>query len=179
MCVLVCPSRVVSCTFWLGVLCGGVWLGLGWCRAPPLLAGASGRMCVCARAPFVPRLSWLGCAVRACEPGSGPSAVARLSWLGCWGVCAVVLVPRLPPPFLGGRLPRGVVRVLPLFLGGGGACHVLALWCRSLAVLVSGLVVPVPLSPLFRAALLIFFFCPGVVCVRVFWVSLFPVGRCS
>ena len=54
-----------------------------------------------------------------------------------------------------------------------------ALWCRSLVVLVLGLVVSVPLSLLFRAALVgvcAFFFC--VACVPVFWVSLLSVGRC-
>ena len=71
--------------------CAGV---CGWCRAPPLLAGASRCVCVCARAPLVPRLSWLGCAVWACVLGSG---------LGC------------APPFLVGLL--GCV-----FLGGGVSC---------------------------------------------------------
>ena len=42
------------------------------------------------------------------------SAVPEPCLLGCWGVRAVVRVPRLPPPFLGGRLWRGGVRVLPL-----------------------------------------------------------------
>ena len=65
MCVLVCPSCVVSGTSWSGVWCGGVWPGLGSCRAPPLLAGVLGRVCVCVcvRALLVLRFSWVGCAV--------------------------------------------------------------------------------------------------------------------
>ena len=100
----------------------------GCCRVPPLLAGTSGCVCVCARAPFVPRRSWLGCAVWAYVLGPG--------------LCCA-------PPFLVGFL--GCVFVF------GGACHVLALWCRSLAVAVPDLVVPVPPSPRFRAGLLALF----------------------
>ena len=53
----------------------------------------------------------------------------------------------------------------------------LALWCRLLAVLLPGPVVPVPPSPFFRAGLLALFFFRGV-CLHVS-VSLYPVGRCS
>ena len=171
MCVLMCPSRVVSCTSWLGVLCGGVSLGLGWCRASPLLAGALGLVCVCVRAFLYPAFpGWGVLCGRACW--ARVSAVPRPSWLGSWGVCAVVRVPGLPSPFQGGRLWRGGVRVLPfpvLFFWGGGRSCVLALWCRSLAVPVLGLMVSVSPLALLRAALFfVLFFRPSVVCVRVF-----------
>ena len=103
VCVLVCPFRVVSCTSWLGVLCGGVWLGLGLCRAPPLLAGALGRVCVSVHAPLVPRLSWPGYAAWACVLGSGfgcaPPLLVGLLGCVCRRACAS-LAPALP----GGRL---------------------------------------------------------------------------
>ena len=62
------------------------------------------------------------------------------------------------------------------------ACRVVGLWCRSLAVLFWGLVVSVPPSPLIWGCVFVCFFFrlrPSVVCVRVFRVSLLPVGRCS
>ena len=59
-------------------------------------------MCVCVRAPLIPRHSWLGCTVLVCLLGSGFWAVARPSWLGCWGVLAFVRVPRLHPALSGG-----------------------------------------------------------------------------
>ena len=39
VCVLVRPSRVVSCTSWLGLLCGGACLCAGPACSPPFLAG--------------------------------------------------------------------------------------------------------------------------------------------
>ena len=105
----------------------------GWCRAPPLLAGMSGCVCVCACAPLVPHFSWLGCAMWASVLGSG---------LGC------------APPFLVWSLGC----VFLFFWWGGASC--LALWCRSLGAQVPGLVVSVSPSPLFRAALLTLFFFP-------------------
>ena len=119
-------------------------------RAPRLFPAFPGWGVLCGRACWTP-----------------VSAVPRPSWLGCWGVCVVVRVPRLPPPFLGGRLWRGNVRVLPFFffVFGGGACRVLALWCRSLAVPVSGLVVSVRPSPLFRGCVAGFFFFVPALCV--------------
>ena len=194
VCVLVYPSRAVSCTSWLGVLCGGVWLGLGCCRATPLLAGVLGRVCVCVRAPLVPRLSWLGCAVWVCMLGSGFSCAPPLlvGLFGC--VCGRACAPPAPA-LLGGRpVARGCAGVavggvcppplLPfgffLFFFGGGivTCRVMVLWCRSLVVPVLGLVVSVRPSLLFRAALF-FFFRPSLVCVRLFWVSLLSLGCCS
>ena len=125
VCVLVRPSRVVSCTSWSRLLCG---------------------VRVCARAPLVPRLSWLGCGVWACVLGLGL-------------VCA--------PPFLVGL--SGCVFCAFLL-----ACLGLALWCRLLAVPVPGLVVPVPPSPFFRAGLLALLFFSSVVCFCMFWCPFSP-----
>ena len=112
MCVFVCSSRVVPCTSWLGVRCGGVCLGPGCCRAPPLLAGVLGRVCVCVGAPLVPYHSWLGCEVWACVLGSGFGCVQHLlaGLLGC--VRVFVQVPRLHPFLPGGRLWHWGVQVL-------------------------------------------------------------------
>ena len=91
------------------------------------------------------------CVCPACpRPSWGPARGAGVC--GCWRWRGV------PPP-----LPFGFVFFL----------------CQSLVVLVLGLVVSVPPSLLFRAALFgicVFSFC--VVCVRVFWVFLLFVGRC-
>ena len=145
--------------FWLrpaspwGVVGGGVCSCArpAWSPAPPGWGCCAG-VRVCARAQLVPRLSWLGCGVWACVLGPG---------LGC------------APPFLVG-LSGCVFCAFLLF----GACLGLALWCRLLAVPVPGPVVPVALSPFFRAGLLaLFFFFQRGVCLHVS-VSLFQVGRC-
>ena len=129
--VLVCSSRVVSCTFWLGVRCGGVWLGLGCCRAPPLLEWMMERVCVCVRAPLVPRLSWRGCAVWACVLGSGFRCAPPLlvALLGC--VCGRACAPLAPCPSWGAACGVGMCGCCPgwglpppplpfcHFLGGG------------------------------------------------------------
>ena len=79
---------------------GCVCLGLGFGCAPPLLAGASGCVCVCVQALLVPRLSWLGCAAWVCVLGHQLSTAPRHSWLGCSGVgvfsCALRLYPATP-----------------------------------------------------------------------------------
>ena len=121
--------------------------------------GACLCVCVCAPRLYPAFPGWRVLCGRVCW--ARVSAAPRPSCLGGWGVRAVVRVPRLPPPFQGGRLWRGGVWVLPLvgfapplplwcsfflFLGG-------ALWCRSLVVPVLGLVVSVPPSLLFRVAL--------------------------
>ena len=102
-----------------GVRCGCVCLGWGFGCAPPLLAGVFGCVCVCVRAPLVPRHSWLGCAVwvcvlgvgcRLCPASSGSGVgvcvcvcvrvplVPRHSWLGCvLGICVFGLGFRLRP----------------------------------------------------------------------------------
>ena len=129
VCVLLRPCRVVPCTSWFGVLCGGACLCVRPACSPPFLAGAC---CVGVRA---------GPGSRLCP--------ALLGWVV--GVCFSFFF---------------------FFL-----CLALALWCRSLAVPVPGLVVPVPPSPLFRAGLLalFFFFFQRGVCLRVVGVP-FPGG---
>ena len=150
VCVLVCPSRVVSCTAWLGVLCGGVWLVPRPCHS---WLGRRG-VCVFVRVPrlFPAFLGWGVLCGRACW--ARVSAVPRPSWLGCWGV----------------------------FLSGGGR---VVFWlcgvCRWLSwSLVSWSLTSHPLSfRLLCGGFFYFFFGPSMVCVRAFWVSLFPVGCCS
>ena len=85
LCVFVCAPCPVPCTSWPGVRCEAVCWGLGCSRAPPLLAGMLGRVCVCVRAPLVPRPSWLGCAVWACVSGLGFGCAPPLlvGMLGC------------------------------------------------------------------------------------------------
>ena len=60
VCVFVCALRLYPATPGLGVRCRCACLGLGFDCAPPLMAGVSGCVCACVRAPLVPRLSWLG-----------------------------------------------------------------------------------------------------------------------
>ena len=131
-------------------------------------------LCLCARPawPLAPP-GW-GCGAGVCG-WAWVAAVPRDSWLECWGVCVFVCAPRLYPAFPGGVPVLPLVGLAPLpppplFFRG-------AMWCRSLVAPVLGLVVSVPPSLLFRAALFVFLFF-RVACVRVFWVSLLPVGRC-
>ena len=63
VCVFVCALRLYPATPSWGVRCGCACLGSGLGCAPSLLAGVLGCVCVCVRAPLVPRHSWLGCAV--------------------------------------------------------------------------------------------------------------------
>ena len=132
----------------------------------------------------------VGGAVRVCVVG----AVPRHSWLGRRDVCVFVRAPRLFPTFPGrvlcGRACWARVSAVPrpsglscwgvfFFRGGGRVMFWLCgvgrwlsrsrvLWSLSLHPLSFGL-----------RCWLFFFFHPSVVCVRAFWVSLFPVGRCS
>ena len=80
------------------------------------------------------------------------------------------LVGFAPPPF-------SLVLVCCCFLWGGGvSCHgfvVSVACCPGLGS--RGLCPPIPSLP---GCVVCLFFRPSVVCVRVFWVSLFPVGRC-
>ena len=71
VCVFVCALRLSPATPDWGVRCGCVCLGSGCGCAPPLLAGVFGCVCVCVRAPGVPRQSWLWCAVWVCVLGLG------------------------------------------------------------------------------------------------------------
>ena len=193
MCVFVCLSRVVPCSSWPGVRCGGVCLGLGCCRALPLLAGVLGPVCVCVRAPLVPRPSWLGCAVWACVLRSGFGCAPLLGkLLGC--VCVGAWAPLAPPPSWGAACGVGVCGCcrgwglpppppLPFAYFRGGRRGVS---CRAFVVLVAscpglgsrGLRPPFP-SCSGCAFLCFFFLRPSVVCVRMLGVSLLPVGRCS
>ena len=82
-----------------GVQRGRACLGLGFGCALPLLARVFGLVCVCVRAPPVPRHSWLVCGMGVCALAR-VSAAPRHSWLGCWGlrVCLCVCsacTPRL------------------------------------------------------------------------------------
>ena len=108
LCVLVWPLLLYPATPGWGVRCGWVCLGSGFGCAPPLLAGVLGPVCACVAAPFVPRHSRLGCAVRVC--------VLRLGfWLRPatpgWGVGACVCScarSACSPPLLAGECGLGV-----------------------------------------------------------------------
>ena len=71
LCVFVCTLCLYLAIPCCLVQCGCVCLGSGLGSAPPLLAGLLGCICVCGRAPLVPRHSPLGCAVRVCVLGLG------------------------------------------------------------------------------------------------------------
>ena len=141
MCVFVCLSRVVPCTSWLGVRCGGVCLS--WCRAPPLLVGLLGCVCVRACAPLAPRPSWgaaCGAGVCGCCRGWGlPPPPPLWFFFGGGGVAAPLgLVVSVPPSPLVRAAPscvfcfffppqRGVCpRVLGVPPPGG---PLLPVWC--------------------------------------------------
>ena len=108
VCVLELGIRLRPATPGWGVRCGRGCLGSGFGCAPPLLAGVLGYVCVCGRAPLVPRHSWLGFAVWMCvlalrfrlrparlRSGVGVSLClwARSAW---------------PPPLLAGMCGIGV-----------------------------------------------------------------------
>ena len=116
-----CALHLYPATPGWGVRCGAVCLGsrFGW--APPLLAGVLGCVCVCVRAPLVPRHSCLGvrcgfvclCSDFGCPPpllagvlGSEVGLCVFGLWSrlrpatpgwGLWGVCVFVCVLRLYP----------------------------------------------------------------------------------
>ena len=71
VCVFVCALCLWPTTPGRGVRCECVSFASSFSCAPPLLAGVVGRVCVCVRAPLVPRHSWLGCAVWVCVLGLG------------------------------------------------------------------------------------------------------------
>ena len=102
-----------------GVRRGCVCLGPGFGCAPPLLAGVSGFVCACVRAPLAPRHSWLGCAawvsvfglgfpLRPAIPGWGvgvcvywcarcsctPPLLAGVCVVGAWAWVRVSAAPR-------------------------------------------------------------------------------------
>ena len=86
VCVLVCALRLYPATPGWVVLCGCVCLGSGFGCAPPLLARVFGCVCVCVRAPPVPRHSWLGCVVWVCVLGLGFQLRPTTPGWGVW-VC--------------------------------------------------------------------------------------------
>ena len=97
VCVFVCALRLYPATPGWGVRCGCVCLGSGFGCAPPLLAGVLGCVCVCVRAPLVPRPSWLGCAVLVCVLWLGFSLLpAPLGWGFGVCVCVCVRAPLVP-----------------------------------------------------------------------------------
>ena len=105
-------------------------LGSGFGCAPPLLAGVLGCVCVCGRAPLVPRHSWLGCAVWVCVLGLGfRLRPATPGWgvrrgcvcLGSGSGCA--------PPLLAGVLGCACSPCTPPLLAG--VCGVgVCVWVR-------------------------------------------------
>ena len=150
VCVLVCRFRLYLATPGWGVPCGCVRVGSGFSCTPPLLAGVLECVSAGARAPPVPRHSWLGCAVCLCvfvcalrlypaTPGWGvrcgcvclgssfgcaPPLLAGV--LGCACLCAC---PPCSPPLLAGVCGVGVcawarVSVAPRhsWLGCLGVC---------------------------------------------------------
>ena len=122
VCVFVCTFGLYPANPGWDVRCGCVCLGSGCTCAPPVLAGLLGCVCVCPRAPLVPRHSWLGSAVWVCvlrlEFRLGPATPG-------WGVGVCVCLCARP------------ACTLPLLAGvcGVGLCA----WARVSS--------PSPLSP--------------------------------
>ena len=69
--VFVGALRLYPATPGWGVPCGCLCFGSDFVCTPPLLAGAFGCVCVCGRAPLVPRHSWVGCGAWVCVYGLG------------------------------------------------------------------------------------------------------------
>ena len=128
-CMCLCARPACTPPFLSGVCCVGVRAGLGSRLCPAPLGWVVG---VCVRS----------CVCPAClRPSWGAACGAEVCGCCCWS--------RLPPL-------SPLVLVSRFFWGGG--VSILVLWCRSLAVLVLGLLVSVPPSRLLRAA---FFFVPA------------------
>ena len=136
--MVLCALRLYPAFPGSGVRCGCVCLGSGFGCAPPLLAGVSGWVCVCVRAPLLPRHSWLGSAVWVCAWARVLTA-PRHSWLGCWGVCLPVCALRSYPATPGWR-----VRCRCVCLGSGFGCAppLLAGVLRCVCVCVRALLLP-------------------------------------
>ena len=150
VCVLVRPSRLVSCTSWLGLLCGGAYLCARPACSPPFLAGVRCVGVRWARVSAVPRLSWVGCRgvffalsffgrvlIWLCGVRcwlSLPRALWYLSphplsfGLGCWlfFFSSVVCVCMFRCPFSRGAAVPG--SVLPVLAGWS---HCASLWVLS------------------------------------------------
>ena len=114
VCVFVCAPRLYPTTPGWGVWCACVCLGSGFSCAPPLLDGVLGSVCVCVRAPLLPRHSWLGCAGWVCVLGLRFGLRAATPCRGAWGVSVFVCSLRLYPATSG-----WVVRCGCVCLGSG------------------------------------------------------------
>ena len=91
MCVLVCALGLYPAIPGWGSWCVCLGTGFGFHPAHP---GWGVGVCVCVRAPPVPRQSWLGCAVWVCVLGLGFRLRPAISSWGV-GVCVLVCAPRL------------------------------------------------------------------------------------
>ena len=132
VCVLVRPSRVVFCTFWFGVLCGGACLCARPACSPPFLAGVR---CVGVRAGPG---SWL------CPALLGPVVgvcFLRFVFLGVSGLGFVVSVAGCPCPG-----PCDPCPPIPFLLARAAGSFFFPAWCVSACF-----GVPFPGGPLFLA----------------------------
>ena len=118
-----------------GVRRGCVCFGSGFDCAPPLLAWLLGCVCVCGRAPLVPRQSWVGCAVCAWLPGLGLRLrPATRGWGARVCVCLCACSACTPPLLAGvcgvGVCARSRVSAAPRhsWLGCWGVCVLVCLF---------------------------------------------------
>ena len=139
----------------------------------------------CVRAPPAPRRSRFRCALWSCVLGSGLRLHPASPGGGVVGVCVRLSVcPACPRPSWGAACGAGVCWCCcwwgvppPLPFGFSFSRFVvLVVGCPGLGS--RGLCPPIPSLPGHIVCCLCFFFLPSVLCVRVFWVSLLPVGRC-
>ena len=110
VCVFMRALSLYPATPGWSVLCGCVCLGSGFGCGPALLAGVLGCVCVCVRAPFVPRHSCLACAVWLCVLVLGLGLQLRPATPG-WGVGICVCLCACSvctPPLLAGVCGLGV-----------------------------------------------------------------------
>ena len=192
VCVFVCAPRSKPRASWPGCEVWACVLGLGF-RLCPATTGWGVGVCVCVRAYALPlpRHSGQGGA-SVCGFGFRLPSGLFLAW-GLGGVASFVRRVRFWSPSGGAACGVGVCGsccgwglsppppLLFFFLlqaaGGGGRCRfppcrVVALLCLSLAVLLLGLVVSVPPSPLVQVTpswFFLFFFCPSMPQQGVCW----------
>ena len=108
VCVFVCVLRLYPATPGWVVRCGGLFGGSGFGCAPPILAGVLGCVCVCVRAPLVPRHSWLGCAVWGCVWGVGFRLRPVYPGGGVWVCVCLCACSVCTPPLLAWVCDMGV-----------------------------------------------------------------------